>query len=84
MALRLVPNFLKPVIAPLLSLRSNMHFRICLEICGPVIGDRIRNTKAKLEDPSHTWEPLVRSDLIIFSLLLFRLSPIRTCFVSGK
>lgn len=61
MALRLVPNFLRPVIAPLLTIRSNMHFRICLNICGPVINSRIRNTKEKLENPSYNWEPPVRA-----------------------
>ncbi|PCG95658.1 Cytochrome P450 [Penicillium occitanis (nom. inval.)] len=59
MALRLIPKFLRPLASPILQLRNSHHFRVCARICVPVVQKRIRDTKAKQDDPSHQWEPPV-------------------------
>lgn len=59
MALRLIPKFLRPLVSPILQLRNSHHFRVCARICVPVVQKRIRDTKAKQDDPSHQWEPPV-------------------------
>ncbi|KAI9862865.1 MAG: hypothetical protein M1813_004037 [Trichoglossum hirsutum] len=57
LVLHVIPEFLKPVLGPIITLPSHYHFRKWGNHVFPLLKQRIVNTRRKLEDPTYKYEP---------------------------
>lgn len=53
--LPLIPNFLKPILGPLVTVPNTRHWRNTTKYTLPIINERLANFKRKQEDPSFEW-----------------------------
>lgn len=58
--LRLIPDWVKPGLAPLVAFLNRRHLQAYLSICIPVVENRIQRAWAKLANKDDDWEPPVR------------------------
>lgn len=57
--INLLPKILRPVIGPLIALPNRKNRRVCMEICLPIVKDRLYHTVRKRDDPNYEWTPPV-------------------------
>nr|QIW91884.1 P450-1 [Phialomyces arenicola] len=54
--IRMLPRWLRPVFAPLVTYPNRKNLNICLKICVPVVKDRLQDTMEKRANAAYKWE----------------------------